>query len=315
MTRSHATPPADTIPSADAGSPAPLPDRDLRREFADREDLIAYVAALFPAAAARDRHVAPTRGGRAAAEATLAAVDPAAYALTRNTVTGRVTRLGPYLRYGVLSLAEVRDHAINAVRRRGDTSKLVQELAWRDYFARVYARIGDGIWDDREPLKTGHDARSYAAELPDDVRAGTTGLPCMDAFVRDLRETGYLHNHARLWLAAYLVHWRRVRWQAGAAWFLEHLLCGDPASNNLSWQWVASTFGHKPYVFNRENLEQYTEGAYCRTCPLYGRCDFEGTYDELSRRLFRLEPADATRRGREAPERRDRGRRDDRRPR
>jgi deoxyribodipyrimidine photo-lyase len=64
-----------------------------------------------------------------------------------------------------------------------------------------------------------------------------------------------------MWVAAFVVHFRRIRWQAGAAWFLEHLLDGDPASNNLSWQWVASTFSSKPYYFNRDNLEQFTDGA------------------------------------------------------
>jgi deoxyribodipyrimidine photo-lyase len=64
------------------------------------------------------------------------------------------------------------------------------------------------------------------------------------------------------------------------------LLDGDPASNNMSWQWVASTFSHKPYFFNRENLERYTKGVYCRQCPLYGKCDFEGSYEELEARLF-----------------------------
>jgi deoxyribodipyrimidine photo-lyase len=101
-----------------------------------------------------------------------------------------------------------------------------------------------------------------------------------------MRSTGYLHNHGRLWLAAYMVHWRRINWQVGAVWFLEHLLDGDPASNNMSWQWVASTFSHKPYFFNRENLERYTEGVYCRQCPLYGHCDFEGSYEELEQKLF-----------------------------
>jgi deoxyribodipyrimidine photo-lyase len=54
----------------------------------------------------------------------------------------------------------------------------------------------------------------------------------------------------------------------------------------MSWQWVASTFSHKPYFFNRENLERYTEGVYCRQCPLYGHCDFEGSYEELEQKLF-----------------------------
>ena len=101
-----------------------------------------------------------------------------------------------------------------------------------------------------------------------------------------MRETGYLHNHMRMWMAAYIVHWRKIRWQAGAKWFLEHLLDGDPASNNMSWQWVASTFSHKPYFFNRENLERYTDGVYCKECPLYRNCDFEGSYEQLEEKLF-----------------------------
>lgn len=262
----------------------------MRRRFRDRDDLVAYLRAEFPRAAARDPHVAEMRGGRRAAEAALAAIRIPDYAPSRNYLSGTVTRLSPYLRYGVLNLAEVRDAAMASVRRRGEATKFLQELGWRDYFQRVYARLGDGVWEDREPLKTGIPSNRYRPTLPDDLRAGTTGLPCMDGFVAELRQTGYLHNHARMWLASYVVHWRRVRWQAGAAWFLEHLLDGDPASNNLSWQWVASTFAPKPYLFTRENLEQYTEGRFCRGCALYGRCPFEGTHADLQRRLFRPMP-------------------------
>lgn len=89
-----------------------------------------------------------------------------------------------------------------------------------------------------------------------------------------------------MWLAAYIIHWRRVEWQAGAKWFLQHLLDGDPASNNMSWQWVASTFSHKPYFFNRENLQRYTKGVYCHQCPYLGKCDFEGSYEQIEQRLF-----------------------------
>jgi deoxyribodipyrimidine photo-lyase len=89
-----------------------------------------------------------------------------------------------------------------------------------------------------------------------------------------------------MWMASYLVHWRRVAWQVGARWFLRHLLDGDPASNNLSWQWVASTFSAKPYTFNRENLERYTEGRYCGACPRRNDCPFDKDYATLSEELF-----------------------------
>lgn len=225
-------------------------------------------------------------GGRRAAEAALAAIDPVVYARSRNFLDGAVTRLSPYLRHGVLTLAEVRDHALSRVRSAEEAEKFVNELGWRDYWQRLYAEWGEGIWSDREAYKTGFPARSYASELPLALIEGSTGLACMDGFSAELRETGYLHNHARMWMAAYTVHWLRVRWQAGARWFLEHLLDGDPASNNLSWQWVASTFSNKPYFFNRENLERYTGGSYCKGCALRGACPLEGSYEELEARLF-----------------------------
>jgi deoxyribodipyrimidine photo-lyase len=262
---------------------------DMRREFADREELLSYVRQQFPEAAAVNDHAPALRGGRKAAEATLDAIDPAAYDRTRNHLDGAVTHLSAYIRHGVLGLAEVRD-AVYARVGRGRPGKLIQELAWRDYFQRHYARLGAAVWEDREPYKTGFTAGAYADELPEDIRRGQTGLACVDAWSRELRETGYLHNHARLWLAAYIVHWRRVKWQVGAHWFLQHLLDGDPASNNLSWQWVASTFSHKPYYYNRENVERFSNGRYCRDCPLYGRCDFEGSYPQLERRLFPDKP-------------------------
>lgn len=261
-------------------------NNDMQRDFQSRDELIAYLREQFPEAAEREPHISDTLGGRKAAEAALGKVDPPHYAKTRNFLTGAVTRLSPYLRYGVLSLAEVRDAVLDKVENRDDAEKLINELGWRDYWQRLYEKLGDDIWKDQEPYKTGYTVKDYAPELPEDVDKGTTGMVCIDSFSRDMRETGYLHNHGRMWMAAYVVHWRRIRWQGGAKWFLEHLLDGDPASNNLSWQWVASTFSHKPYFFNRENLERYTNGVYCSKCPLYGHCDFEGSYEEIEKRLF-----------------------------
>jgi deoxyribodipyrimidine photo-lyase len=263
-----------------------------------------------------------TTGGRRAALARLAAIDPARYGATRNHLDGAVTRLSPYIRHGVLTLAEVREAVFARLResvatgpvvqgqlfapaaegagwsaaQRRAGEKLIAELGWRDYWQRLWHRWGDGIWDDREPLKTGHPPAAYAPELPADLAAAATGLACIDAFAAQLQGEGWLHNHARMWLAAYAVHWRRVRWQAGARWFLQHLLDGDPASNNLSWQWVASSFSHKPYLFNRANLERFSSGRFCAACPRATRrgaagCPFEASYEALQARLFRpLDP-------------------------
>ena len=256
------------------------------RDFTNRDELIAYLREQFPQAAEQDDHISETVGGRKAAKAKLKQVDPVAYAKTRNSLTGAVTRLSPYIRYGVLSLREIRDDILERVENPEDASKLINELGWRDYWQRLYVKLGKGIWENQEEYKTGYKVADYAKNLPEDIIEGKTGLVCIDNFSQELRKTGYLHNHIRMWLAAYIIHWRRIQWQAGAKWFLQHLLDGDPASNNISWQWVASTFSHKPYFFNRENLERYTKGVYCRQCPLYGKCDFEGSYEELEARLF-----------------------------
>jgi len=227
------------------------------------------------------------RGGRTAALAMLAKLDPAAYTRSRNFLNGAVTHLSPYLRHGVLTLAEVRDHALSVAKHAGDADKFINELGWRDYWQRLYAVLGDGVWTDREGWKTGFSASDYSAPVPGDVLQSRTGLVCIDHFSAKLRTTGYLHNHERMWMAAYLTHWLRVRWQDGARWFLQHLLDGDTASNNLSWQWVASTFSSKPYFFNRENLEKYTNGVHCAVCPERGHCPMEGSYEELEAKLFR----------------------------
>ena len=228
------------------------------------------------------------RGGRTAALVALHAIQPQAYERSRNFLSGKVTRLSPYLRHGVLTLAEVRDFALSTVRDPEYAGKLINEFAWRDYWQRLYFQLGEGIWQDREAYKTGFKASQYAPEMPSTVINGTTSLVCIDSFSRDLQEAGYLHNHSRMWMAAYLVHWLRVRWQASARWFLEHLLDGDPASNNLSWQWVASTFSSKPYLFNRENLQRFTDNVYCKQCPhaTAKSCPFDASYEELTDRLF-----------------------------
>ena len=253
----------------------------------------------------------PVRGGRRAALERLATIDPVAYATTRNDVGGAVTKLSPWIRHGVLSLAEVRDAALARARVPEDATKLVSELGWRDYWRQVHAALGPAIDRDIEAPAARRRGGHPLDRMPADVLAADTGLACIDAFVRKLHDTGWLHNHERMWLASWLVHTRGVRWQTGADWFMEHLLDADPASNHLSWQWVAGTFSAKPYLFNRANLETFTAGAHCPTCPVLGRCDVEGTYEDLTARIFepdgehpgrpplRIAPAPAWRPGRD----------------
>ena len=191
---------------------------------------------------------------REAALARVAAVRPADYARSRNALQGAVTQLSPYITHGFVSLPEVLEGVV-AKHRLDAQHKFVFELGWREYFRHVWHHLDDSI------LESLHDGlmpeRAYARELPADIRQARTGVPAIDMAVRTLYATGYLHNHARMWLASYVVHMRKVHWRTGADWMVAHLLDGDLASNHLSWQWVAGTGSSKPYLFNADNVARY----------------------------------------------------------
>jgi len=195
----------------------------------------------------------------AAALARLAAVRPGDYARSRNQLDGAVTRLSPYITHGFLSLPQVL-LGLQQKYRLDSKSKLVYELAWREFFHHVWQHEGAGIFSSLHPGVLPDEA--YASVLPADIRHGATGVPVIDRAVRTLYASGYLHNHARMWLASYVVHLRKVHWRAGADWLYGHLLDGDLASNHLSWQWVAATGSHKPYLFNAENVARYAPAPW-----------------------------------------------------
>lgn len=254
----------------------------LKSDFDSREELVAYVASISPHIA--DKTVSVTIGGKKPAQIALEAIDPARYAHTRNYLDGDVTCLSPYIRHGIISLNDVRNHALAISGEPKQTEKFIQELAWRDYWQRRYRQNPDDIWNDVESYKTGYNADDYGDDLPTDIETGQTGVAVIDHFIDELCRTGYLHNHARMYVAAYVVHWRRIKWQVGAKWFLHHLLDGDPASNNLSWQWVASTFSNKPYFYNLDNVSKYAAPGL-NVAP-EDNVPLAHSYDELDSILF-----------------------------
>ena len=228
--------------------------------------------------------LSPWLGGRTEGLRRLAAFDVSAYARTRNLVgeASGVSLLGPYIRHGLITLTECRTAAI---RKSGGNPpiKFLQELAWREYYQRVYEQLGDAIMHtnlESPKVKLGN------RPLPDDIRFGTTGLACMDENINELRETGYMYNHARMWVASYIIHHRKVAWQQGAQLFLQHLLDGDPASNSLGWQWIASTYSHKPYLFDQGNVQRFSD--HCSRCAAArnGSCPFREYIDIPPAREF-----------------------------
>ena len=133
----------------------------LPKTFASASEMSRFVASLSGNDAASAIDAAPFAGGRAAAETALAGIDPRSYAASRNHLDGAVTRLSPYIRHGILSLDEVRNHALACVTNAKEAEKFIQELAWRDYWQRIYLAYPDRIWADIENYKTGFDAEDY----------------------------------------------------------------------------------------------------------------------------------------------------------
>ncbi len=243
----------------------------------DRAERLQYIRRMFPQAVGS--FLGDTwRGGRHEALRRLNTIDIEAYGRNHSFLNGSVTKLSPYLRHGCLTLKEVSDNV--RYRFGAQAEKFVEELAWRDYWRRVWYELGNGIFSDIEDPKVALGDKL----LPDFIRQGITGLPCMDGFIRDLTLEGYVHNHARKWFAAYLVHWLKVDWREAADWFENHLLDGDKGSNHLSWQWVASLNSSKPYYFNKDSLARHTGEKYCTNCKV--NCPFDASHEALNEKLF-----------------------------
>jgi deoxyribodipyrimidine photo-lyase len=173
-----------------------------------------------------------------------------------------VSRLSPAIRHRLLTEEEAA--AAPLARYAPSTvEKFTQEIYWRRYW-KSWLSLRPQVWDDytTELAALESDLSSKTKERLQQVCAGDSGLAIMDLFTRELTETGYLHNHARMWWAGWWIHLEGLPWQLGADFFYRNLLDADPASNTLSWCWVAGlqTAG-KTYLPRRSNLEKYLPAA------------------------------------------------------
>ena len=196
-----------------------------------------------------------------------------AYAEGRSTDNGpeaqpSTTALSPYLRRRLLLEEEVIDAAL-AAHAAGEATKFVEEVFWRSYF-KGHLETHPSIWVDYHRLviegRNRLATQSGLRRVFEDAVAGRTGIDGFDDWARELLHTGWLHNHARMWFASIWIFTLRLPWALGADLFLRHLLDGDPASNTLSWRWVAGLHTRgKPYVARAENIRRYTEGRFSPT--------------------------------------------------
>jgi len=189
------------------------------------------------------------------------------YAERHDELSGGTSGLSAYLRWGCVSPRELEQRAMD--RGGGGAAAFVRQLAWRDFYAHVLLHFPGNARLEFQPryrdLEWADDP-----ELLEAWTSGRTGYPLVDAGMRQLAATGWMHNRARMVVGSFLTKDLHLDWRAGEAWFQRTLLDGEPAQNNGNWQWVASTgVDPAPYFRRMFNpvLQQRKfdpDGAYVR---------------------------------------------------
>jgi deoxyribodipyrimidine photo-lyase len=178
-------------------------------------------------------------------------INPIEYVRTRNYLDGAVTYLSPYISRGVISTHQVLKSVLSKGFVVKDIESFVKELCWRDYFQRV-AQVKD-INREIKNIQT----PVINHQIPRAILDAQTGIEAIDKALLELKNTGYMHNHCRMYVASIVCNIAQTHWLHPAQWMYYHLLDGDWASNACSWQWVAGANSNKKYYASQENINKF----------------------------------------------------------
>lgn len=182
--------------------------------------------------------------------------------------------LSPYLRFGMVSARQAVVAALGAIEAAPDkqarkgAETWLNELIWREFYLTIlhfFPQVRGGSFrPEYDRIRWENDQESFEAWCE-----GRTGYPVVDAAMRQLAQTGWMHNRARMIVASFLVKDLLIDWRWGERWFMQHLVDGDPAANNGGWQWTAGTgTDAAPYfrIFNpvSQGEKHDPDGVYVR---------------------------------------------------
>jgi len=172
-----------------------------------------------------------------------------------------VSCLSPYITHGIINEKEVIKKSLSKF-SFSKNEKFIQEVLWRTYW-KGWLELRPNVWSDYliELNKIKEEFKGNQKYL--DALKGKTNIECFNAWINELKENNYLHNHTRMWFASIWIFTLELPWQLGAEFFMQHLYDGDAASNTLGWRWVAGvqTQG-KHYLASEWNIKKFTNNRF-----------------------------------------------------
>ena len=172
-----------------------------------------------------------------------------------------ISCLSPYITHGIINEKEVIQKALSKF-SFSKNEKFIQEVLWRTYW-KGWLELRPNVWTDylaelNQMKNEFQNNQNYLSAID-----GKTDIECFNAWVNELKDNNYLHNHTRMWFASIWIFTLELPWQLGAEFFMQHLYDGDAASNTLGWRWVAGvqTQG-KHYLASEWNIKKFTNNRF-----------------------------------------------------
>ncbi len=172
-----------------------------------------------------------------------------------------ISCLSPYITHGIINEQEVIQKALSKF-SFSKNEKFIQEVLWRTYW-KGWLELRPNVWTDylaelNQIKNEFQNNQNYISAID-----GKTDIDCFNAWVNELKDNNYLHNHTRMWFASIWIFTLELPWQLGAEFFMQHLYDGDAASNTLGWRWVAGvqTQG-KHYLASEWNIKKFTNNRF-----------------------------------------------------